>query len=222
MRREKSVTWSPPIEHETAIPSRAPNLAGDLLVPLGQATVTGLLAGTLLSLALVGLNFPAPAWHVWIGASLLATTCSWVVLLVEHRRLLWRVETLVGYDLNHDGVVGSPEKRRLEVELHAGRSTVFVGSDFLEMDDDHLLAFATGLSRGNGLAEGDWGKNRRAFPGGINDFRAFRARLLAAGLVRFVNADAPNLGYVLTPSGRAVFRRLAEHANKEVTHEKGV
>jgi hypothetical protein len=180
--------------------------------------VSGFLVGTLLTLILTWLSFPAAWWQVWIAATRVTTTCVWRLLRGEHRRLMWSVETVLGADLDGDGVKGDPAKRLLEVELHAGRSTVFVGSDFLEMDDDQLLAFAVGVAGGQGLAEGTWAKNRRAFPRGINEYRLFRGRLQDAGLIRPVNPDALNLGYEVSPSGRAVFGRLAEHAN---THTHG-
>ena len=144
---------------------------------------------------------------------LATTTAAWLVLLLATHKTLWRIERVLGADLDRDGAVGKPEKRLLEVELHAGKSTVFVGSDFLGIDDDQLLAFAAGITNGQGLAEGIWAKNRQAFPSGINDYRAFRGRIHDAGLIRPVNPDALNLGYEVTPSGRAVFRRLAECAN---------
>jgi hypothetical protein len=208
---------------ETAQPARAANLVADLLVPAAQAAVTGALVGTLATLSLVALDFPVPPAHVWVGATLLITTAAWLILLAEHRQLLWKMETLLNHDLDGDGLTGDPAKRILEVELYAGHSAVFVGSDFLGLDDDQLLAFATGVTRGQGLSEGTWAKNRSAFPKGINEFRAFRGRLHDAGLIRPVNPDALNLGFELTPPGRAVFRRLTEYAltqsHEGETHE---
>ena len=112
-----------PQDIETVTPARIPCLAGDLAVPAGQAVITGTLVGTLLTLALVWLSFPAEWWQLWIGATLLTTTGVWLLLLGEHRRLMWSVERVLGTDLDRDGAVGKPEQRVVLVNAEQSRQT---------------------------------------------------------------------------------------------------
>jgi len=204
----------PGMEMTTSVPVRPAGFVSDVLVPLAQAAVTGALLAALLTVAACTLfNIDIKPIIIWAGLALLITTGAWLLLLVDHRRLLWAIETMTGIDLDQDGAVGNAEKRRLEVELKLSeRSTVIVDSEWLEIDDAQLSAFALGLMGGRKLTEAAWGKDRAAFPEGINQFRAFRERIEGAGLIRRINPDVASSPYEVTPAGRAVFGRIAEDA----------
>jgi hypothetical protein len=91
------------------------------LLPFGQAVTTGILIGTLLTLVLTWLSFPAAWWQVWITATLVTTTVAWLLLLGEHRRLMWSVERVLGADLDGDGVKGEPDERVVLVNSEQSR-----------------------------------------------------------------------------------------------------
>jgi hypothetical protein len=94
----------------------------DLLVPIGQALVTGaLLAGLLvfvLSELVAGVD--GDLLKMWAGAGLAISTVAWLLLLVDTRRLLWAVERVTGLDIDGDQQVGKPGERL--VILNAGQA----------------------------------------------------------------------------------------------------
>jgi hypothetical protein len=209
--RPQPITLPPDAQIEQQIPQRPASVHADVLVPLVQALITGSLLSAVVAIIWHELS-GFPMFRIWVILTLATTSAAWILLLGETRRLLWGIERATGLDLNGDGIRGNP-RRVLEVELKTGNNTLFVGSDWLEINDEALLRFASQVVRRGRLAEGEWAKDRATFPHGINQYRKFRARLNDAGLIRPVNATNLNSGYELTPAGRAVFGKLAEHAH---------
>lgn len=109
---QQSQEIPPGSEVESATPARAADLVADLLVPLGQAAVTGGLLGGLFVflLAEVG-GFKGDLVKVWALASLAVAAVAWVILLLDSRRLLWALERVTGRDLDGDRQVGEPQER---------------------------------------------------------------------------------------------------------------
>lgn len=108
-------------EVETS-PTRAADLVADLLVPVGQALVTGALAG---GLVVFGFSEVAPGWDVnhvkaFAGVALTVAAVTWGLLLVDTRRLLWGIERVIGLDLDRDGHQGEPQERL--VVVNAGKA----------------------------------------------------------------------------------------------------
>ena len=77
---------------ERRSPARPGELRGDLVLPIGQSLVTGLV-GT-------------PRTGLIIGVVVFAV--AWVLLLLHTRQGLWTVERITGQDSDDDGVVGEP------------------------------------------------------------------------------------------------------------------
>jgi hypothetical protein len=214
--------WAEPVpravpegmELESSTPARPADVIADLVVPLGQAAVTGaLLAGLVVFLVWeLAPHLDGDPVKVWAGLALGISAVAWLLLLADTRRLLWALERVTGRDLDRDGTAGPPGKRTLEVEVKEGNRRRIIGADWLGMDDDRLILLAAHLVRGGSLAEGALGKSSAIFPAGINDFRKVRGKLIEAGLIAQVNPDAPSQGHEVTPAGRAVFRRLVEEA----------
>ena len=136
--------------------------------------------------------------------------------------LLQAVEIITNRDIDGDGQIGNqepPAPRDITVHIQDGDGhTRIVSAAWLEMDDSNLEAFASALENGRSLAEGDVGKDKAIFPGGINEFRQVRASLVEAGLIALVNVNAPSQGYTMTPAGRAFFRGINAHTH---AHEDG-
>jgi hypothetical protein len=225
---DDTTTWAPPAEvvpgqeMTTSVPARAPTFIGDVVVPLVQALITGGLLGGLLVLvlAVVVPDFGGDLLALWAITSLTLSSGAWLLLLGQHRKLLWAIERVTSLDLDGDGEAGPPEKRTIEVHVKDRGHTRIVGADWLGIDDDRLILFAAGLVRGRGLTEGEWGRDKAAFPKGMNHFRAVRGKLLEAGLIERVNPEAENSTYRATAAGRAVFKRLAKLSHAH-THEEG-
>lgn len=92
-------------------PARPASFAADLLVPLGQALVTGLLLAGLATFAAARLGYRGDLLTWWAGWDLAISAATWAILLRAHRRLLWAVERVTGLDLNKDGKTGKPQER---------------------------------------------------------------------------------------------------------------
>lgn len=195
-------------------PTRQAQMGADVGVPLAQATITGGLLAALIVFAISQLapqHDPLLEW--WVGLTLLLTAAFWLTLLWQTRRLLWTMESLCNEDLDGDGVIGSPSKRRLSVEVKDGNTRRLVDADWLGMDDDHLTLFVRGLSRREDLTEGRWA-GTPAFPEGINAFRKARGKLEEASLIRRKHPGRSNSPFILTPSGKAFVRRVLEAAHE--------
>lgn len=208
-----------PLERLT--PARVPEPWADVLVPACQALLTGALVAALV-IFLIGQLAPDTRGDLpaaWLGLALAITSVSWVLLLLDSRRLLWGLERITGMDLDDDDVIG--ELQTIEIHLQEGGQTRIIGAQWLGMSDERLLMLAADLVRGRSLAEGELGKDKALFPSGINEYRTVRKRLAEAGLVALVNRDAPSQGYRITAAGRAVFRRLAEENAHTRAHTHG-
>lgn len=227
MKRYNATPWANPAqampegaEWEQSQPARPADLVADLVVPIGQALFTGALVAGLVVFVVARTDYSGDLLTLGSGLFLGIAVFAWLLLLVDTRRLLWAIERLTGADLDGDGQAGNPAKQTLGVEVKEGRRTWFVDAAWLDLDDDNLLTFALGVHNGRGLTEGEWGKDRWAFPKGINQFRAVRGKLLEVGLLAKVNPSAENSTVKPTAAGRAFFRRLVEHSSAH-THERG-
>jgi len=115
---------------------------------------------------------------------------------------------------------GAP--RTLQAYVQDGNHTAIASALQLDIDDDRLLRFGQLCYAADGnLAEGRWGTDKVTFPGGINQFKRFRASLQDLG---FVGRSGPGdkAAFVLTRRGRALVKCLSEEAYKRThTHEQG-
>lgn len=176
-------------------PARAATVESDVVVPFLQTLASGLFIGV----AALGayLKLDPVAW----GGGILAIV--WIVLLVDHRRLLRAVEIVIGKDLDHDGTIGHPMPPEQTLRVQVGlQNTTY----FLDVPHNKAVSFAGSVLAGRGMSESEWKK----FFGGIEPFKTFRGRLLDAKLVRWVNESAHAQGVELTPAGRQVFERMAK------------
>ena len=126
-RRHTTAPWEAEPERpptETRIPARPADLVSDLLVPIGQAAVTGILLGTVLTAGTVLLwpELDVNPLGLWAALTLGILTLAWLVLLLDHRRMLWAVERLINSDLDRDGARGEPEPQERIVVVNAAQS----------------------------------------------------------------------------------------------------
>jgi len=178
-------------------PSGKAELIGDVLVPMLQATVTGIV-GAMVG-GLVGGHLGAAA----IGGAV-SFGLSWLVLLVDHRAALWAIETVAGQDIDGDQVVGNPDPEpvsTVRVELaqrHPGGQRLrFVD---LPIDDDKLSDVALAVLR-NGSP---FSRDGLSSVLSQTEYRRLSGAMVEAGLLH----DLPGNRRELSASGRALLRRL--------------
>lgn len=197
----------------TTTPGRLAGLESDVLVPVLQALAiagaVGLLAGVVI-LLWVGPERDLEGGELWAFAGRIAGTAAAlslaatiVAFVLGHRRALYQVEEWIGRDLDGDRHVGQPEPpapSTVRVELidaeRGGRRRRYVD---LPVGDDklHLVARLC-LWHGRRFS-------RRELSDALSqsEYAKLSAAMLSAGLLR----DTAT-GRELTPSGRAVLRRL--------------
>lgn len=194
---------APGAEYERREPTREPTLVGDVAVPGLQALVTGAVLGAAGG-ALAGLA-GADRWlpvSVAVGGAV--TGLAWLVLLSEQRRLLWRVETIIGADLNQDGAVGKPtgapegEPRDRLVLLHSNteRNRSPIRRQFEQ--------FVRGCDA-HGTAQNYWEST-----GGLDrdTYLRFRDSLMRLGWAEWRSTGAPNQGWELTADPDVIIRGM--------------
>ena len=186
------------VEWEKKMPAREANMQSDVFVPLVQSLVTGLCAG-------VGCG---AIWDIPVGFAVGAATMgvSWLILMGEHRRLLWIVEKIKNVDLDNDGAIGEPTTTRIEVDITDGnqKQTIFLG---LGIPQDKIVIFAKGILAGKSTSEGTWvGSGKLFSPAEYNELRG---ELIDRKLAEWRNKDTPQQGWKLRLAGIAVFRKLA-------------
>lgn len=206
MRRKRYETAEeisvPTIERRK--PATGPgSLESDVLVPLAQAGISGLVLGLLVGTvaALIGARQP-----VLIGAAVGALVLAgvWLLLLADRRQLLWTIERVTGRDLDGDHAIGRPTREppvTLELVDRARRQMRYLE---LPLSDDQVAAIARRVLRPGGMF------TRQALVGVVtNDvYQALIEKLLGAGLLR-TRGGGVTTGVELTPSGRAWLRRYA-------------
>jgi hypothetical protein len=189
-RYEKTVSAAVPFsEASYSEPSRAASVGADFVVPVLQAVFSGVVA-----LALVRV---VASWRVAGVVALVVLAVVWALLLVDHRRLLWAVESLTGVDLDGDERAGQPASR-LTLEVKQGNGKRF---DYIPLDvsEETFLTWARAVLGGHTLAVASWVGRGRPFSRGQYD--AMMSSLEAAGIVRQDSG-----GRVLSPAGRAALR----------------
>lgn len=195
----------------TVTPGRLATWESDLLVPVGQAAAiagaVGLASGVLVLLwigpgrDLAGLELWALAGRIAGTAAVLALAAATVVFVLGHRRALWRVEELIGADLDGDRQVGEPEPQRVRVELHdqVKQQTRYID---LPVSGAELRRVAIAVLR-NGRAF-----SRPALAGIISQrtYNRLAKEMVRRGLAHRLSGNRR----VLSAAGRACLRRVLE------------
>lgn len=182
-------------------PARPPT-AADVGVPAAWAGLTGV-ACSLLSI-------PITIWSEWPWWAPLVVlgggaAITWLMLLVRWQNLLWRIEEIIGIDLDGDKIPGYPAKQtpiQIEITDQNQKSIRFID---LPIADEQMQRIAIAMSNGASFS-------RRGLAGVIsdNDYRILSEVMINAGLLRWKN-DKPNQGGELTAAGRAVLGHYLNH-----------
>jgi len=146
------------------------------------------------------------AVNPWAAGALVGCLFAFITWLSYRNRWSWRLERILGVDLNGDGIIGKPtrpETVRIEMIESGGKDVQFIDLP----SADKLPALASGLLEGRQFSQSVWTGNGQLFTRG--EFEALRSELIRRGLASWKNPDAPAQGIVLTAAGRAVFKRIA-------------
>lgn len=106
-------------------PVRDASLEGDVTVPGLQSLFTGVTGGVAIGALAAIFHVPRPFPIGLAGGAGVLAVC-WLVLLKEHRSLLWEVEKILNTDLDHDGRVGRSEPVAVDAELEPATTRVEV------------------------------------------------------------------------------------------------
>jgi heme exporter protein D len=187
-------------------PGRSPTVAGDVLTPVLQSVVSGILAGGLVGVAILATEAPVSGWAA-AGVGLLVTAGAWGWLLRDHRRLLRTVEDYTRRDAE-PLTQTQAETLRLEVVKDEGDGRAHWLFEDLDTDAETLTQWGRAVLGGRSLAQSGW--TGKGGPFSRSEYDALLAAMIRAGVVRWNNPKAHAQGATLTAMGRATLRRLVE------------
>ena len=186
-------------------PARPAAVGSDVVTPALQAFVSGLAAACVAIVPTVLLNLP---WLVVPTAGGVAFALSWALLLTEHRRSLWEVETLQRDAVDVLEATPAPEPAKTTTRLAVTLGTN-VRERELPLEPDALLRLARALAGGQRPFS-----ERELVSGGLLSGRAqyeqTRDALLNMAWLRWRNPNDRRQGVEWTAPGRAGLRALAE------------
>jgi hypothetical protein len=172
--------------------------------------VQSLVSALVASIAGGVLSIVTGFWRPWPSAALsgVATLAlSWLVLLRDHRGLLWDVERIIGADLDRDGTIGpievKPDVTRVEITQHDRGSTRVRYID-VPLSDPELEQLATGI-----LQRGITFSRRSLSDAGLLEperYSDVQDAMLTGDLLRY-RGRGKHSGLELTPAGRAFLRQ---------------
>jgi len=187
---------------ERQVASRVPTVEADVLVPLHQALTTGVFGMA------AGAGIATLLFRDWlaavIGASagfLVVAGTAWLLLLADHRRLLWDIERAARLETAATDRVLRVEVAHMDATGRLARMQLL---NVPGVTEEQLRQFARLALDGRTLAVGAWCGAGKPFTRAQYD--ALMAELTTAGLVR---DHGGNIGRQLTAAGRAVLRRIA-------------
>lgn len=189
-------------EPRTIVNQPLDTITGPVTIPAIQAVITGVLVGLFIGVLLLWLkaSFWFPAWVLsTIGGILL----SW---LAYRGRWQYVIETVMGVDINHDGVIGVPMKHTMRVELveDNGRHVEIIDLPVA----DKLPVLARGLLAGEPFSGRRWSVDVDTFT--QPEFKQVQDAFLKRNLARWNSARDHRQGVSLTREGAAVCKKLAD------------
>jgi hypothetical protein len=189
--------------HRTS-PARPASTESDVVVPLLQSLITGVIvglpAGTLITLVCRWPWWSAPA--IAVGVIIPAV---WLHRLSAHTRALWTVEKIIQRDVDSDGNIGQPDVVELRAEIHDRRQdhhntiwrVTFPG------DLRRLRRFAAAIEYGSVKFS-----ERDALACGYTRFEELRDLFILNGWAEWRDPQAHQQGVTLTPAGESIVEQI--------------
>ena len=199
MRGQKVLTWrnypagSAPAEGlpgtvEIERPTARPTLEGMVLVPFFQALIIGVVAGLLITWALVDWLEALAGWWPAGGVAVLACFgLSFVAKVASAEATLWTVERIIGQDLTGDKVIGKPEAHLVTI--------TGPGASMLTPEERKRAQFITFIRAI--AATGDTSRERFEASLGRGQYEEFRDALIHVGWARWIDPENHRLGWEL-------------------------
>lgn len=186
-------------------PARQPDPRGDVVVPVLQSVISGLMGGAMVTVAASLLAVRA-SWSWWVPlaaggcAAVGVMGAAWSWLLADHRRLLRRVETVTRRDPDAERE-RDPVGIRLEVRQERGgrHAPGYLFAD-LPVSVELFRTWSQAVTNGRGLSESDWTGGGRPFSRA--EYSELMDALARARVVKWVNPRAHAQGRELTKMGR--------------------
>ncbi|GIK42383.1 MAG: hypothetical protein BroJett011_62160 [Chloroflexota bacterium] len=211
--------------YERRQPARPATWESDVLVPLAQSAVWGLIGG-LLS---IGLPAFVNGWPWWTPgpAFILSTSLAWWLISADHQRALWIVEKIINRDFDGDGQAGAPEPEPITLEIihktESGSVKHMLRFQLPEgISQDDFYQFSRGITlEKRSLAESTWTGRGKLFSKG--EYSRLLDDLTKAEVIRWRNKAAPAQGRELTKAGYLSFlayvnARTHTHASDDVSN----
>ncbi len=209
--------WNEKLEHGFALgfsiapgtsyirrePFRSASIEADVGVPALQALISGAFISAAGWVAAGIIHAPNPAM-IGAFAGTLSACAIWLLKMEQHYHLLWRVEEIVGEDLDDDGIVGRPTPKPEErlIPVHGA------GVEYQGKGDTYLQKQFEEFVRGcevHGTAQNFWETVRR-LP--REDYIRFRDVLIRLKWARWRNPAHPNLGWILNAPADEIIARM--------------
>lgn len=190
---------------EMTTPVRPAGFISDLVVPFGQAMITGGLLSGLVTFIVGQTDYDGKLTPIWFGLALAIGTITWVLLLVDTRRLLRVIEKLSGLGLDGDGTVGKPQDRMVLVNAPAARKEARQKAQEQEKADRaaELSEFVARLP--------SLGTDQRTWEGkiGRDKYTVFRDVLIEMGWAAWNSPRDKRVGWRLVLPVREILQRIS-------------
>ena len=181
-------------------PVRKMEMVADVLVPLAQAGISGLLVGGLTTpLFAAAQNIP---WYAGLYLGAVSVGLVWGFRLAASKDTLWVIEELTGSDIDGDGHSGPPPAYGVRAELKKDDGWQF---STLPGTPSALHKFAVTVNGGESFTE------RTSYTSGLTqqEWEALRNTFISNNWAYWRNPERPQVGVELLRSGRAVLRSIA-------------
>lgn len=186
------------------IPARTQTPAGDVIVPLCQSAVTGIVAGAIATMGAY-YNF-VPTWAPQLGL-IGGFAASWLWLLADNRSLLRVTETITGQE-QAPLVQQTQQTQTLRLEITEKRGVNNSSMKFVDLpcDMQQLQTIARGVLANKPFSERVWSGHGKTLSS--PKFRALQDKLIELGYLRWASVADRRQGVALTHKGEQMMRAI--------------
>lgn len=181
-------------------PFRKLEMGADVLVPLTQAVVSGVLS--VIILAMMVPFVPGWGWGVPFVVGGFVIALVWVWAMFKDRGL-WIIEEITGMDIDKDGYTGKPQQRTVKIDVSEGHGQSKLAA--LPGDERDLARFCRMVTGGDPFTE----ETATASGYGVTNLRKLRTLFINSRWAYWKNPEAPQQGIELTLSGKKIVSDLS-------------
>jgi len=176
-----------------------------VLYPLYQSIVTGILVGVAVTVTFLFFGWPR-SFEVGVLSFALIQLLVWIWSVLRWNSWVHKLESLIGMDLNRNGVIGWGSREPVEIRIieDGGRLGTIAR---LPATDDQLIVLSSALVKGAPFAIEDWSGRGRPFS--KDELYELRNEMFKRNLLEWENPNSHARGVRLTKTGWAVVRHYA-------------